>query len=95
MSQQLWGPALDAELEYRREIAAKSYGRPAGTSWTARVWRRSRAWATRNHEGNTIPGTTGVHADAETWEGQHWDDAQLQEALEALRPREGVGRRAA
>jgi hypothetical protein len=104
MSQQLWGPALEAELEYRRELAAKAYvGRPASSPWVVRAWRRSRAWVTTKHEQHTTRvadrtrdavarfgdthDTIAARTDSTAW--------QQQDALEALRPREGVGRHAA
>ncbi|GAA4734078.1 hypothetical protein GCM10023216_28320 [Isoptericola chiayiensis] len=43
MNQQLFGPAMEAELAYRRERAALAYGRPllGGRAWRA-VLRRVR-----------------------------------------------------
>lgn len=112
MSQQLWGPALDAELEYRRELAAKAYrGRSGRTPWVVRTWRRSRAWVAAKHEehsslasmrtreaaarfGDTLD-TIAARTDASAWQHHVVDGVAFQDALEALRPREGVGRHAA
>lgn len=49
MSQQLWGPALEAEVAYRREVAAKAYRRRTATPVVVRAWRRSRAWVAARH----------------------------------------------
>jgi hypothetical protein len=82
---QLWGPALDAELEYRRERAAQAYGSPW---WWARLRRR----AVRR---DATPAESARAATAE------WDErvarraAQIREALEGLRPQESLDRRRA
>jgi hypothetical protein len=51
MTQQMWGPALEAEIAYRREMVAKAYRKGAPRAHrTVRAWRRARAWAARMHE---------------------------------------------
>ncbi|TWH25811.1 hypothetical protein [Isoptericola variabilis] len=77
---QLWGPALEAELEYRRERAARSYGAPG-------PWTRLRArLATRRRDAvrrvEARPEATARRA------------AQIEGALDALRL-ERLARRAA
>ena len=113
MSQQLWGPALDAEVAYRREMAAKAYRKgTGGTPWAVRAWRRARTSASRRREarsrlvtarardaaarlGDTLD-TVGAPTDATAWQQRVSDrGVRFQDALEALRPHEGVGRHAA
>jgi hypothetical protein len=88
---QLWGPALDAELEYRRERAAQAYGSP---SWWARLRdRAARRHATATPTAGATPAATARVAAIE------WDErvarraAQIREALEGLRPQESLDRR--
>ncbi len=117
MTQQMWGPALEAEVAYRREMAAKSYqaGTPAPLRWVARVavqgWRKGRTalkgrrgrWAavgSRAREGAARFGDTldtiSARTDREAWEQRvAGRSAQIEHALEALRPQDGLGRRAA
>ncbi len=100
---QTWGPALDAELEYRRERAARAYGTP--TAWARlRAWgaarraTRSQALATRARDAverfaDTID-TIAARTDAE-WEARvARRAAEIEEGLEGLRP-QALGRRAA
>lgn len=85
---QLWGPALDAELEYRRERAAQAYGSPW---WWARL--RDRAARRDATSGESTPVSNGRAAAIE------WDErvarraTQIGEALEGLRPQEPLDRR--
>jgi hypothetical protein len=96
---QLWGPALDAELEYRRERAAQAYGSP---SWWARLRDRAarrHATATAMPTGGATPTAGATPVATARAAASEWDErvarraSQIREALEGLRPQESLDRR--
>jgi hypothetical protein len=98
---QMWGPALDAELEYRRERAARAYGTPSAwarlRAWVAaRRAARSQALATRAHDAvERFADTFDTVASPTGWETRvARRTAEIEEGLEGLRP-QALGRRAA
>lgn len=80
--QQLFGPALEAELAYRRERAALAYTTP--TLWSR--WRARRERRRRLRAGEPLPRPRAT--DVQRAE-------QIRAALEALRPAPGQYPRAA
>ncbi len=103
---QLWGPAMEAELEYRRERAAQAYGTPpwwtrVRTRSTARSTARSGARSTAPSAARSAARSADSSADRAPAGAGRWEEsiarraAQIGEGLEALRLHHGTGRRAA
>ena len=100
-----WDPTIMAELEYRRERLAASYqrGTPAPVlalgRWTGRVVRRLRAQADARDAVQRFGATldaVAARTDATAWERQVTRRAeQIGRGLDAFRPQDGAGRRAA
>ncbi|MCK9793900.1 hypothetical protein M1843_09100 [Isoptericola sp. 4D.3] len=93
--------AVLAELDYRRERIAETYGRgvPAPVRavgrWAAAAVRRVRDHETVQRLGSTID-AVAARTDAEAWDRQVTRRAeQIAHGLDALRPQDGAGRRAA
>jgi hypothetical protein len=112
MSQLMWGPALEAEVQYRQEQARKAYTPGRLQRGTRAAWNRARSWAqARHHDRSRAAETSGgdaVELADEALDGLaapsdvlRLDEvirrraAQIEEALDALRPRDGLNRRIA
>lgn len=101
---QLWGPALDAELEYRRERAAQTYGTPTALTrlraWgAARRATRSRSLAARARDAvERFAGTieeVASRTDVERETTVVRRAAEIEAGLEGVRPHEARPRHAA
>ncbi|MGF0118474.1 hypothetical protein ACQFYA_19475 [Promicromonospora sp. Marseille-Q5078] len=100
-----WDPAIVAELEYRRERLAETYqrGTPAPVRalgrWGGSVVRRLRARADARDAVQRLGATldaVAARTDATAWEKQVTRRAeQISHGLDAFRPQDGAGRRAA
>jgi hypothetical protein len=93
---QLWGPALEAELEYRRERAAQAYGTPPWWTWL-RTRSASRTTSrTMDRSGGRRPERARPAPPAARWEARvARRAAEIGEGLEALRLHQEHGRRVA
>ncbi|MFD6178359.1 MULTISPECIES: hypothetical protein [unclassified Isoptericola] len=94
--------AIQAELEYRREALARSYqrGTPAPVRavgrWAADVVRRLRATRGAAQQLGATLDAVSARTDASEWDRAVTRRAeQIGHGLDAFRPQDGAGRRAA